>query len=378
MDRPNAQSLREDLDTKVVFLSGPRQVGKTTLAKMLFPHTCVYLSYDSPEHRVILMEKSWDRQSDLIIFDELHKKKQWKSWLKGIFDTEGVTPKLLVTGSSHLNTYRRVGDSMAGRFFHHRLHPLDVKELRKQLSPEQAVSQLLTVSGFPEPFLKGAQVFYNRWRRSHLDIILRQDLLDNESVSDLRALETLIELLRHRVGSSISYANLARDIEKDPKTVKRWLDILENHYVVFRVTPFHRDIARSLLKEPKFYFYDTALVASDHGAKLENLVAVALRKELDRLEDERGMRTGLHVLRTKDGREIDFAVQLDGHITHMIEVKTTDDTPTPHFHYFNQFIPHTHQIQLVEKPRREKSFPDKREVRNLATWLAKMPLVAEA
>jgi predicted AAA+ superfamily ATPase len=374
MDRSIASSLCTDLESKVVLLSGPRQVGKTTLAKMLFPNGFTYLNYDLPEHRLILQEKSWNRRVKLVVFGELHKKSEWKTWIKGIFDTEGVHPHLLVTGSARLNTYRRVGDSLAGRFFHHRLHPLDIKELAPHSNPEAALEALLTCSGFPEPFLKGSETFYKRWRRTHVDVILRHDLLLDESVSDIRALETLIELLRQRVGGTVSYANLARDIEKDPKTVKRWLDILENHYVIFRTTPYHRNVARSLLKEPKFYFYDTAFVNGDRGAKLENLVAVALRKELDGMEDTTGVQTALHYTRTKDGREIDFAVCIDTKVTHLIEVKTSDGVLSPHFGHFAQFFPQAQNIQLVESPSREKTFPGGAMVIKLAPWLQSIHL----
>jgi predicted AAA+ superfamily ATPase len=276
----------------------------------------------------------------------------------------------LVTGSSKLNTYRKVGDSMAGRFFHHRLHPLDIKELSHTFAPTEILTRLLKTSGFPEPFLEGSETFYKRWRRTHIDIILRQDLLDTEAVSDLRAMETLIELLRHRVGAPVSYANLARDLEKDPKTVKRWLEILENHYVLFRVTPYHRNIARSLLKEPKYYFYDAAQVIGDTGVQLENIVALALRKELDRLEDLEGERTGLYYLRNKQGQEIDFAVSINNRMAWLIEVKSSDPTPSPHFGIFAKYFSNAKFIQLVGTLKREQMYPNGVQILDLVSWLA--------
>ncbi len=280
MERYLKKYILNDLKKKIVLLTGPRQSGKTTLAQML-SNNFDYLNFDNPEHRLGIFERSWDRSRELIIFDELHKLKNWKSWLKGIYDTENIPPRIIVTGSAKLDTYRKVGDSLAGRFFQFRLHPLDLKEIKTIIKPvkiKAALEQLLDVGGFPEPYLEGNARFYNRWKRSHLDIILKQDLVDLENVQQITSIETLIQLLRKRVGSPVSYNSLARDLQCSDKTVKRWLTILENMYVIFKVGPFHRNIARSILKAPKYYFYDTGQVIGDSGIKLENLTACALLK----------------------------------------------------------------------------------------------------
>ena len=227
--------------------------------------------------------------------------------------------------------------------------------------------------GFLEPFLTGTVRFHGRWRRSHLDIILRQDLIDLDAVRDIQSIETLVEMLRRRVGSTVSLSSLARDLERDPKTIKRYLTLLESLNVVFRVTPYHRSVPRSLLKEPKVYFHDIALVP-DPGARLENLVACALGKELDRLEDTEGTRTGLHYLRTKDGREIDFAVAFEGSVTHLLEVKTASDAPSRGLDHFSTFLPGARKTQLVSTLGREKTFPGGTEVRALVPWLARIDL----
>jgi predicted AAA+ superfamily ATPase len=373
MERGCCQSIKRDLENRIVLLSGPRQVGKTTLSKMLFERF-EYLNHDFVEHRLEIRERSWDREVDLLVLDELHKMKNWKSWLKGIYDVEGSRPRILVTGSARLDIARKMGDSLAGRFFGHRLHPFDLKELAAVGASTEAFDTLMRVGGFPEPFLAGTERFYRRWRKSHIDIILRQDLPVLETVSDIQAIETLVELTRRRVGTSVSMSNLARDLERDPKTVKRWMTVLENLYVVFKVPPYHRRITRSLLKEPKFYFFDNGLVR-DEGAKLENLVACALKKELDRLNDEEGRETSLCYLRTKDKREVDFAVCVDGEVIWMIEVKTTDDTPSKSIAHFAKFLPRVRKAQLVLNLKREKTYPDGTEVRALIPWLENMDLM---
>jgi len=330
MERYLKKYIQEDLKEKIVLLTGPRQSGKTTLSKML-TSSFDYFNYDNAEHRLSLMEKSWDRSRKLIIFDELHKLKNWKSWLKGIYDTEKIPPSLIVTGSAKLDTYRKVGDSLAGRFFQFRLHPLDLKEIKNIIKPEDMESELerlLNIGGFPEPYLKESTRFYNRWKKSHLDIILKQDLIDLENVQQITAIETLIQLLKKRVGSPVSYSSLARDLQCSDKTVKRWLTILENMYVVFKIPPFHKNIARSILKSPKYYFYDTGQVLGGPGTKLENLVACSLLKEIHFREDCFGEQWHLYYLRNKDAREIDFFITSDDQPFLMIEVKWSDSNPT--------------------------------------------------
>lgn len=371
MERALAPHIKKDLDKKIVFISGPRQVGKTTLTKSLgFSYD--YFNYDHPDNRVILKKNSWDRSKELVIFDELHKMNQWKRWLKGIYDTEGIRPRLLVTGSSKLETYKKVGDSLAGRYFQYHLHPFDLKEASSSYTKEEAFHRLWEYSGFPEPFIEGSQVFYHRWKRSHLDIILRQDLLDIKAIQDIQAIETLLELLKINIGSTVSYSNLARTLEKDAKTVKSWLQLLENLYIIFKVLPYHKKISRSLLKEPKYYFYDCVQASKDNGTKLENIVACSLLKELHRLEDVLGAShtTKLHFLRTKDGRELDFLVVVNTVPYCLIEVKWSDDEPNKNFSYFERYFPKIKKFQLVKEIKREKTYPNGLEIRNVISWLA--------
>jgi len=376
MERYLTNYILDDLKKKIVLLTGPRQSGKTTLSKML-SNNFDYLNFDNPEHRLGLIERSWDRSKNLIIFDELHKLKNWKSWLKGIYDTEGVQPRIIVTGSAKLDTYKKVGDSLAGRFFQFRLHPLDLKEIKTINDPDNlqiVLEQLLDTGGFPEPYLEGSTRFYNRWKRSHLDIILKQDMIDLENVREITSVETLIQLLRKRVGSPVSYTSLAQDLQCSDKTIKKWLTILENMYVIFRVGPFHRNIGRSILKAPKYYFYDTGQVIGDSGTKLENLTACALLKEIHYIEDCYGEQAQLYYLKTKDNREIDFFVTRDEAPFLMIEVKWADSAPSRNFSIFDKYFPGVKKVQIVKKLDREKTYPDETEIRSAHNWLANLSL----
>ncbi|CCB92225.1 putative uncharacterized protein [Waddlia chondrophila 2032/99] len=377
MKRNLQKHILEDLPKKIVLISGPRQTGKTTISKQLCDQFD-YFNYDSGEDRLAIRQKRWDRSKLLIIFDELHKMKQWKRWLKGVFDTEGIPPQILVTGSAKLDIHKRVGDSLAGRYFQYRLHPLDLKEIHQFLNVkiEDGFNTLWHCSGFPEPFLEGSRTYYRRWRRSHIDIILRQDLIDLSSVRDIESVQTLVLLLSQRTGSTVSYANLARDLDRDPNTIKRWLQLLENLYIIYRVTPYSKNVARSLKKEPKFYFYDHALI-EDEGARLENIVANALKKELHFLEDTQGIKGALHYLRTKDGQELDFLVTLDGVPTHLIEVKMGDDKPAYGFRHFSKLFPDAMHFQVVKNLLRDTSLPNGLFIKQVIPWLAELSLLTK-
>ncbi|MBL7216392.1 MAG: ATP-binding protein [Desulfobacteraceae bacterium] len=356
MERYLEEFIRKDLEEKIVLLSGPRQVGKTTLSKQLTTHR-VYLNYDASSDRQIIHAQEWDRDAELVIFDELHKMKKWKSWIKGVYDTEGISPSLLVTGSARLDTYRKGGESLAGRFFYYRLYPLTVKEICSTLGEksETALDKLVKLGGFPEPYLKDSETFAKRFRRIHTDTIVREDLLDLERVRDIKSIEILIDLLRTRVGSTTSYTALANDLQVSIHTVKHWLQILENLYIIFPVRPYHKNIARSLLKESKYYLYDTGAVEGNLGAKLENTVACALLRDLHLIEDTTGSRVALHYLRDKEKHEVDFLPVIDNRPICMIEVKVSEENFSPSLFRFHRKLEHTKPYQIVYRLKRKKS-----------------------
>lgn len=363
-------AIATDLQEKVVLVSGPRQCGKTTLSRMIQPNH-QYLNHDLAEHRLLLRQKAWDRSKPLIVFDELHKMPEWKAWLKGIYDVEGLPPALLVTGSARLAAFRKTGDSLAGRHFHHRLHPLDLKEAATHagIEPAGALELLLRVGGFPEPFLRGSERWYRRWRRSHVDAILREDMLSLSAVRDIASIETLIELMRHRVGSPLSADSLARDLQKSRNTVQHWLELLENLYVVFRITPWHRNVARSLLKAPKYYFYDCAMPLGSEGVRFENLVACALLKEAHRAQDAAGEDVALHYVRDRDGREVDFLIVKDGRPWQLVEAKWAEADTSPHLRLFfaDQQL---RRVQVVGTATEARSFADGLRVEPATAFLA--------
>jgi len=352
----------KDLKSKVVLLSGPRQVGKTTLSKQLGTNFA-YLNFDVSEDRKIILKKEWDRDCELVIFDELHKMKNWKSWIKGVYDKEGVNPALLVTGSARMDTFKKGGESLAGRHFYYRLHPVDVSEASLFMDSKEALENIMKLGGFPEPFLKGSESFAKRWRRQHTDVIIRQDLLDLEKVREIKGIEIMVELLKNQVGSTVSYSSLAGDLQVSVPTVKFWLEILEKLFVIFPVRPYHKNIARAILKEPKYYFYDTGSVENGEAAVLENAVACALIKKLHFLEDTQGCKTSLHFIKDKEKREVDFLTVVDGSVLQMIEVKLSDDNFSKNLFHFGSFFDESvKKYQIVHNLKMNKMKEDVRMI----------------
>ena len=371
--------LKKYLHKKILLLSGPRQCGKTTLAKMI-SNDHDYINFDNVKDRLILQEQSWDRKKRYIIFDELHKKKNWKSWLKGVFDSEGIPPGLLVTGSAKLDIDKKAGDSMAGRFFSFRLAPLSLKELCQNVSSnvkkQGIMERLLLYSGFPEPYLESNPTFYNLWEKTHIDSIIRQDLIDLESPRYITKIETLIELLKKSVGSPVSCAHLAEKLEGcSPKTVQNWLEWLERLYIIFKVKPYSKNITRSLKKMPKYYFYNWVLVKQDKGALFENFIACSLLKENQLREDIRGEKRGLYHIRNKNKQEVDFLLTQDQKAVALIEAKWSSDSLHPHLKSFSKYFTNIPKIQLVKDLKREKSFRGGFEVRRAEAWLSEMPYI---
>ncbi|WP_301102663.1 ATP-binding protein [Propionivibrio sp.] len=364
-----------DLQRKMVLLTGPRQVGKTTLCRQLmerFP-PAQYLNWDVAADRTILQRQTWGARTRLLALDEIHKMRGWKNWLKGLVDGRSPGQALLVTGSARMETWRQSGDSLAGRYLPYRLHPISVREWCEQQggTPAEALSRLMERGGFPEPCLAESREDAERWRRQYFTDLIREDVVEFSRLHEITAMRLFVELLRERVGSPLSLASIARDLALSPTTLKRYLDILQALYIVFAVQPWHHNIARAILQTPKVYFFDTGLVRGDAGIRFENAVAAMLLKHVHFRQDTQGKAVGLHYIRTKDGAEVDFALSEENRLSHLIECKLSDNTPHRALGRFAAHFPAAAAVQLVFDLRQEE-YRAPLHILDAANWLKEL------
>lgn len=364
-----------DLRRKMVMVTGPRQVGKTTLCRQIMAGFAgaQYLNWDVAPDRAILLRQSWSPRAGLLAMDEIHKMPGWKSWLKGVVDGRMPGQALLVTGSARMETWRQSGDSLAGRYLSFRLHPISVREWCEQQggTPDAALERLMTRGGFPEPCLAEHADDADRWRRQYFTDLIREDVVEFSRLHEINTMRLFVELLRERVGSPVSLASIARDLAVSPTTLKRYLDILQALYIVFIVQPWHHNIARAILQTPKVYFFDIGLVRGDEGTRLENAVAAMLLKHVHFRQDARGKAAGLHYIRTKDGAEVDFALSEDNRLTHLVECKLADGKPHRALTSFGARFPGAEAVQLVRDLRQEEYRAPIR-ITHAAAWLAEL------
>lgn len=355
--------ITKDLTKKMVFVGGPRQVGKTTMAKLIGRNEykkSLYLNWDNRGDRKKIIAGQLEAEADLLIFDEIHKYRQWKSYLKGEFDRNKDKYDYLITGSARLDLYRRGGDSLLGRYHYYRLHPFSLREalaVKPELEIGQALKfindsktggifrDLMDYGGFPEPFLEKNLATSRRFHNERVDRLIKEDIRDLEAVRDISALQVLAEILPAKVGSLFSLNALREDLEVAHKTIALWVEILEKFYYHFRIYPFTSSVFKSLRKEPKIYLWDWSQI-EDRAAKLENLVASHLLKAVHFLQDVYGYKTELFFLRDRDGKEVDFLVTNNRQPWLAVEVKAKDKVVSKNLLYFTGKlrIPHSYQI----------------------------------
>lgn len=360
----------------MAFITGPRQVGKTTLAKGMIPDlrpSVNYFNWDVGEHKKILLREVFrgkvdlkDSRRKIIVFDEIHKYPRWKNTLKGLFDKNEPDTHWIVTGSAALNVYRKGQDSLLGRCFTYHLSPLSVAEIvdKKDVgivsieemvagqfqNPTQdmleAFSNLMDFSGFPEPYLKGEKSFLKRWRASRLERIINQDLSKTEQLKNLPLVENLMFLLPERVGSPLSLNSLREDLEVHHATVKHWIELLGRVFYTFTIRPYSSKLSRALRKEPKLYLWDWSEIENE-GIRFENMVAVHLLKYVNYINDTGAGTLSLHYIRDKEKREVDFLICKDRKPEVLIECKLSDKNIHDALIYYANVLHPKRAIQLI-------------------------------
>lgn len=359
-------SIFEDLREKMVFVGGPRQVGKTTLCRHFVAglfRECAYFSWDNRTDRKDILASRWPAAAELLLFDEIHKYRSWKNLLKGEFDKLGSRYKFLVTGSAKLDLSRRGGDSLQGRYHYYRLHPFSVAETEKVAHPAQPFKELVfeerffresletlfAYGGFPEPFIKQNQRQLRRWHNEKIERLFREDIQDLQVIRDLGNMKLLSDMLPDRAGSLLSLNALREDLEVSHRAAAHWLDVLESFYYHFRIYPFSGKKIRSLKKEPKLYLWDWSEVVAE-PARFENLIASHLLKFVHFLTDHDGYKAELHFLRDVNKREVDFLVTIDRKAWFSVEVKLAEERLSPNILYFKERlnIPWAYQVVMKD------------------------------
>lgn len=344
MQRYLEAQVRADLKRKMVFVGGPRQVGKTTLARAILGKSQTgYMNWDVDDDRRRILEQKFPK-SRIWVFDEIQKYRRWRNLLKGLYDSRSATQQILVTGSARLDYYRFGGDSLQGRYHYLRLHPLSVAELG--IDKSEDLASLMTLSGFPEPFLGGSEREARRWSNEYRTRLVREDLLSLEQVHDIGSLELLMARLPECVGSPLSINSLAEQLQVSHKTLTKWVAILERLYAVFVVLPFGSPKIKAVRKARKHYHFDWSLVP-DPGARFENLVASHLLKWLDFREDTEGYRTELRYFRDVEGREVDFVAVEDGKPILLVECKSSNRDVSQALRYLKARFPDTDAWQVA-------------------------------
>ena len=363
-------------DNKMAFVSGPRQVGKTTLAKHykdLFGQG-LYLNWDNVTHqkKILTDPLFFERENRdpakpfLLVFDEIHKYGRWKNYLKGAYDDYKDEFKFLITGSGRLELFKKGGDSLLGRYFSVPLFPFSLGELGGRLIPFnefleglndpppstresiQGYHQLFRFSGFPEPFIRGTSAFYNRWFSERKTLLIREDIRDATPIREISLMEHLAHLIPERIGSPFSLNALKEDVGVAFETIRDWLLILEQFFYLFRVTPFTGRLARALRKESKVYLFDWVEIENE-GFRFENLVALHLLKATRMWMATGEVQLDLNYVRDKEKREVDLVLSQRGRPLCLIECKFSDLSLSPSLIYFQQKLRVPHAIQIVHQ-----------------------------
>jgi len=353
-DRYLKPQVEQDLARKMVFVAGPRQVGKTTLARSLPGADGGYLSWDIPEQRERILRRELAPDA-LWIFDEIHKYRLWRNYLKGLYDGRKPGQQILVTGSARLDLYRYSGDSLQGRYHLLHLHPLSVAELG--IASAEGLRDLLTLGGFPEPFFSGSEVEARRWSREYRNLLIREELVSLERVHDLGSLELLMIRLPDLVGSPLSVNGLREDLQVSHKTVTGWIQILERLFALFRLPPFGSPAIRAVKKEQKHYHYDWTLVP-ELPQRFENLVASHLLKWVQYQQDSQGRDVELRYFRDVDGREVDFVVTERRKPLTLIECKWADAEIDRSLKYLKTRFPECEAWQISASGQKDYQTPD--------------------
>ncbi len=355
----------DDLNSKMVFIGGARQVGKTTLAKDIIAKSMNhshYFNWDYTPDRRKIKNLDLPGEDSLLIFDEIHKYNKWKTTIKGIYDVHKEKYKIIVTGSAKMNVFRKGGDSLQGRYHYYNLHPFSLAEMNNaknifnpteelSIKTENNIEQFETLfkfGGFPEVLIKENMRALRRWHNEKLERLFREDIRDVENIRDIGSMKLLGDMLPNKVGSLLSVNAIREDLEVSHRAVSNWLSILELFYYHFRIYPYHSKIIRSIKKDSKLYLTDWSEIKNE-GIRFENLIASHLLKFVEYLQQSEGYKITLNYLRNVDKKEVDFLVSADNKPWFAVEVKLNETSISKNLNYFGERLKIPFLYQVVKR-----------------------------
>ena len=228
------------------------------------------------------------------------------------------------------------------------------RETKKE-GADEGLKLLLKFGGFPEPFLKGSERFHRRWQMDYKTLLAKEDVRDLSRISDIKGLETLVEILPTKVGSNLSIPSLSRDLGRKYDTIKNWLNVLEGVYLIFTLSPWYRRISRAIKKEKKLYFFDWSLL-SDPGKRFENMIAVALLRMSARLTETGLGNYEVRYVRDREKREVDFVIVKDNEPVALFEAKKSESVISKQERFYSEKL-NIPLFRIVQEAEKCEAFP---------------------
>jgi len=329
----------------VVVITGPRQSGKTTLCRTIFPDKA-YVNLEMPDIRQYAIDDPRAFLTDYAegaILDEIQRAPELLSYIQGMVDEDDRAGRFILTGSQQFERMHSVNQTLAGRVGLLKLLPLSLAELQRHGLDADPDTRLFTGS-YPRIYDKNLNP--TRAMGDYFETYVQRDIRQLAQLKNVAVFETFVRLCAGRTGQLLNLSSLGADAGVSHTTAREWINLLEASYILFRLRPWHVNIAKRLVKSPKFYFYDTGLASylldmesTKHmrshplrGALFENMVIVeALKHRLNR-----GKRSNLSFYRDSAGHEVDLLLTY-GTDLYPIEIKSGMTVNRDYFKGLNFF-----------------------------------------
>ncbi|HTI07702.1 MAG TPA: ATP-binding protein [Puia sp.] len=329
---------------KAIAIVGPRQSGKTTLARDVFKGK-QYVSFENPDNRRFMTEDPrgfLEIYQEGAIFDEAQRVPELFSYLQQILDENPARGQFILTGSNNFLLQENISQSLAGRIAYMYLLPFSNKEAEMLMGKSQTLEDAIFKGGYPAIY--DNNIAPNKWLPNYISTYVERDVRQIKNISDLATFEKVIKLCAGRVGQLLNMSSLAIEAGVDSKTIASWLSILQSSFIIYLLQPHHQNFHKRLVKMPKLYFYDTGLVCSllgitnvdqiplhpQKGSLFENFVINELVKERFNNNEPHN----LYFWRDNTGNEIDIVID-KGTSLYPVEIKSGKTVTSDYFKNFD-------------------------------------------